>query len=242
MSKPIIDVPALQLESRFSLPPNSLGYCGKDTAPEKFKACIISGECDGVEEEVAHFIVLHPYLKTLASIVNLPKLSYPVVEGYWIGNDYLKMAKAEHYDLLLENFLAQGVPEWLVDELKQKRPKVFIPSHLFQVIHVGVGRASGAVPCNLDSMNNCMIRWGRAENISGGEITAYLNSVKKENGKYSLTMLQKTVPFSADLVPDLKVGDTVAVHWNQVIKILTSSEEQNLAFWSRDVLDHYSSR
>ena len=55
-------------------------------------------------------------------------------------------------------------------------------------------------------------------------------------------MLQKTVPFSADLVPDLKVGDTVAVHWNQVIKILTSSEEQNLAFWSRDVLDHYSNR
>ena len=84
-----MDTAALQLESRFSLPPNSLGYCGKDTAPEKFKKCIILGECDGVEEEVSHFIVLYPYLKTLAKIMNLLELSYPVVEGYWLGNNYL---------------------------------------------------------------------------------------------------------------------------------------------------------
>ncbi|OGL87467.1 hypothetical protein A3I40_02125 [Candidatus Uhrbacteria bacterium RIFCSPLOWO2_02_FULL_48_12] len=236
MSKPIIDVPALQLESRFSLPPNSLGYCGKDTAPEKFKACIISGECDGVEEEVAHFIVLHPYLKTLASIFDLPKLSYPVVEGYWIGNDYLKMAKAEHYDLLLKNFLAQGVPAWLVDELKQRRPKIFIPSHLFQVLHVGVGRASGAVPCNLDSMNNCMIRWGKVEKIVGGDAVINLNSLKKESNKHTLTVLKETVPFNSDLAPGLKTGDTVAVHWKQVIKILTPPEEKNLSFWTNQVL------
>ena len=229
MTKFTIDVPALQLESRFSLPPNSLGYCGKDTAPGKFKACIISGECDGVEEEVSHFIVLHPYLKTLASIVNLPKLSYPVVEGYWIGNDYLKMAKGEHYDLLLENFLAQGVPAWLVDELKQRRPKIFIPSHLFQVLHVGVGRASGAVPFNLDSMNNCMIRWGKVEEIVGGDAVININSLNKE-----------TVPFNSILTPGLKTGDLVAVHWKQVIKILTAAEEKNLSFWTTEVIQSLS--
>lgn len=235
-----MDTPALQLESRFSLPPNSLGYCGKDSAAEKFKKCIMAGECDGVEEEVTHFIVLHPYLKTLSDIIGQSKFSYPVIEGYWIGNDYLKIAKSEHYDLLLENFLAQGVPAWLVDELKQRRPKTFIPHHLFQVLHVGVGRASGAVPFNLDSINNCMIRWGRVEKISGGEAEVVLNSVKKENDHYALTMLQETVPFNSDLAPGLKIGDTVAVHWKQVIKILTPNEEKNLAFWSGEVIKSLS--
>lgn len=240
MIKANMDTAARQLESRFSLPPNSLGYCGKDTAPEKFKKCIITGQCDGVEEEITHFIVLHPYLQTLSSIMDLPKLSYPVVEAYWIGNDYLKMAKMEHYDLLLENFLQQGVPTWLVWELRQKRPRAFIPLHLFQVLHVGVGRASGAVPYNLDSMNACMIRWGKVERMESGLATVNLNSLKKEDEKYSLTMLQETVPFNSDLVPGLKTGDTVAVHWKQVIKILTAAEEKNITFWTNEVIKSLS--
>jgi hypothetical protein len=61
-----MDIKALQLEARFSLSPNSLGYCGKDSAEEKFKECIIQGKCKEVGEEVKHFIVLYPYLETLA--------------------------------------------------------------------------------------------------------------------------------------------------------------------------------
>jgi len=34
---------ALQLIPGLSLPPNALGYCGKDSAPEKFKNCVIEG-------------------------------------------------------------------------------------------------------------------------------------------------------------------------------------------------------
>ena len=230
------DIAALQLESRFSLPPNSLGYCGKDTAPEKFKDCIVSGRCDGVAEEVANFIVLNPYLKTLANIFDLPKLSYPVVEAYWLGNDYLKKATPEHYDLLLENFSEQGVPDWLIEELKQNRPKIFIPTHLFQVLHVGVGRASGAVPFNIASINNCMIRWGKAEKINGDKTEVNLNSMKKENGRYSLTMIREAVPFNENLVPGLKINDTVVVHWNQVIKILTPAEEKNIIGWTDEVI------
>ena len=150
------------------------------------------------------------------------------------------MAKGEHYDLLLENFLAQGVPAWLVDELKQRRPKIFIPSHLFQVLHVGVGRASGAVPFNLDSMNNCMIRWGKVEEIVGGDAVININSLKQENGKHTLTVLKETVPFNSILTPGLKTGDLVAVHWKQVIKILTAAEEKNLSFWTTEVIQSLS--
>jgi|SRR3989344_492688 len=248
-----MDIKALQLESRFSLPPNSLGYCGRNTAAAKFKRCMISGDCAGVEDEVKKFIVFYPYLKTIATITNLPIFSHEVIEAYWIGNRLLKKAKPSHYDLLLQNFKDQGVPDFFIEELRQKQPKVFIPNHLFQVLHVGVGKASGAVPFNLHSINQCMIRWGKVEKIMDSKIVLNLHSLKEKqspersrfttpfrwpNGllKGELYKIVKTMPFNLKLVAGLKEGDTVAVHWNIVIKILTETEEKNLLFWTKEVL------
>ncbi|MBU1016745.1 hypothetical protein KJ678_01100, partial [Patescibacteria group bacterium] len=104
------DIKALQLVSRFSLPPNYLGFCGKDSAAERLKKCVISGRCENVEEELSHFITLYPYLKTISEIIGLSAFSYPVIESYWLGNEELKKAKPEHFELLLENFAKQGVP------------------------------------------------------------------------------------------------------------------------------------
>src|SRR3989344_5715011 len=102
----------LQLVSRFALPHNFLGYCGKDSAPAKFKRCVIGGECQEIEKEISKFIGLYPYLKTISAITNLPIFSYEVIESYWIGNDLLKRFRPEHYSLLLKNFKEQGVPDF----------------------------------------------------------------------------------------------------------------------------------
>jgi len=236
MSKSSTDIKGLQLACRFALPPNSLGYCGKDSAPEKFKRCTISGECEGVEKELTKFIVLNPYLKTLSEITGLPKYSYDVIEAYCIGNDLLNKAKPKHYQLLLKNFTGQGVPEWLVKELEQTPPKKFVPSHLFQVLHVGVGRASGSVPYNIETINNCMFRWGKVEKMNKKEIEVTLNSLKESKSGYKLIQLKETHAFNKDFVPEIKTGITVAVHWNQVIKKLTKDEIKKLTFWTNEVL------
>lgn len=231
-----MDTTALQLECRFSLPPNSLGYCGKNTAAAKFKKCLTTGNCRRVKAEVRHFIVLYPYLKTLAQISGLPVFSYQVIESYWLGNELLNQTKPEHYNLLLKNFLRQGVPTSFVDELKENRPPVFIPNHLFQVLFVGVGKASGAVPFNLESINHCMIRWGRVEKIGRNNATVNLNSLEKAGRFYRLTKLREVISFSNDLTPQLKTGDTVSVHWQQINKILTAEEVKKLSFWTKKVL------
>ena len=81
-----------------------------------------------------------------------------------------------------------------------------------------------------------MIRWGKAEKINGDKTEVNLNSMKKENGRYSLTMIREAVPFNENLVPGLKINDTVVVHWNQVIKILTPAEEKNIIGWTDEVI------
>jgi hypothetical protein len=82
--------------------------------------------------------------------------------------------------MLLRYFKKQGVPDFFIDELKMKQPEIFIPNHLFQVLHIGVGKASGVVPFNLKSINNCMIRWGKVKKISQNKATISLNSLEKQ--------------------------------------------------------------
>jgi hypothetical protein len=228
----------LQLASRFALPPNSLGYCGKGTAPEKFKACILKGNCTDVPEEVDKFIVLGPYLKTLAKITGKHRHSYNVVEAYWLGNSQLHKAKDTDYNLLLENFSSHGVPPWFIDELKEKHPKKFIPTHLFQILHVGVGKASGAVPFNISSINNCMIRWGKVKKIGKSKLTLKLNSLKRVGKSYKLTLKKGSFTYRADFLLELKVEDNVAVHWKQVVKILTQNEVKRLEKWTKKVIEN----
>lgn len=236
MNKSTIDLKAMQLNCRFSLPPNSLGYCGRNSAPEKFKACVTRGTTRGIKTEITKFIVLHPYLKTLAKILKTDLLSYKVVESYWLGNSSLKKAKNSDYALLLKNFETQGVPKWLVEELRNSPPKSFIPTHLFQVLHVGVGRASGSVPYNIESINNCMIRWGKVLKASDDCAIVALNSVKKVGKKYKLIKIKENFPFVPGFVNDLAVGTVVTAHWKQITKILTKSEIKKISYWTKQVI------
>jgi hypothetical protein len=224
---------ALQLESRFSLSPNSLGYCGLKSAANQFRKCIKEGKCTNVKEELKKFIVLYPYLKTLAKISKLSLFSYPVIESYWLGNDLLKKAKQDDYLILLKYFEKQGVPDFFVKELKKKIPKVFVPNHLFQVLHVGVGKASKSVPFNIKTINDCMIRWGKIKKIFRNKAAIELNSLKNINkNSYTLTQVETLTPIDLLLTSNLRIGDMVAVHWNLIVKILTKEEESNLRYWT----------
>lgn len=233
----LVNKTALQLAARFALPPNSLGYCGKETAPQRFNSCVINGECTHVDEELSKFIVLHPYLKTIGQLTNKNTFDYEVVEAYCLGNDLLKNIKPSGYDSLLDNFLLQGVPEWFVKDLRQTQPKRFIPHHLFQVLHVGVGKASGAVPFNLESINSCMIRWGEVTKLSNKELTANLAQMAVEKSKFAVSHVTEKLNYNAEFLKKVEVGSTIAVHWNQVIKVLTKTEEKNLAYWTNEIIN-----
>ena len=232
-----MDKKTLQLLSRFSLPPNALGYCGKDSAPEKFKKCVIEGKCSGITEEIKHFIVLNPYLKTLSKITEKGVFSYQVAEAYWLGNNLLKKFKTKDYEILLKNLKKQGVPDWITDELSKKDLKKFIPFHLFQILNAGVGRTSVKDPYNIKMMNQCMVRWGKVKKVEGNKITVKLNSLKKEKGKYGLELVEETVEAIPGFFKTLRQRNIVAVHWGIVIKKLTKREIENLEYWTKKTVE-----
>lgn len=247
-----MDPKALKLCSRFALTPNQLGFCGASSAQQKLTNCILTGDCKDIETELKQFIILNPYLQTISQIYNLDPFSYEVIEAYWFGNDLLKKCQPKHYDLLLDNFEIQGVPNFLIKELKQKKPKEFIPIHLFNILHVGVGRASGSVPFNLNSINNCMIRWGEILEINKktNKVKIALNSLFCKEGthfaenkieerfnSYHLSTKTCNLSFNSQFTPNLKIGDTVSIHWNFIPKKLTQKEIKNLKFWTKKLIN-----
>lgn len=227
---------ALKLASLFSYSPNHKGYCGRDSAGDAFTQCITKSKCDTVSQELKHFIVLYPYLKTIATLAGLSPFDYKVIEAYWIGNKLLEDMPMSGYEILLKEFKKQGVPPWLIDSLKKKKPEKFIPNHLFQVLHVGVGQASGSVPFDLKSINSCMIRWGEVTTRSEEGIELMLTKLTKSKERYKLTSVKEK--YSIDACPFFspRVGDTVAVHWGHVVKKLTKREETNLTYWTKQTL------
>ena len=233
-----MDKKALQLCARFALQPNELGYCGTDIAPAKLKKCVTKGKCDGIEKELEKFIVLNPYLETIANITGKDKFSYEVIESYWLGNDLLRKIKPEHYQDLLKNLISQGIPKFLVKEISKKIPNSFIPVHLFNILHIGVGKASGSVPFNLKSINNCMIRWG---NILDQKITKSSKTcsvkITQLDKEWKLTETIEEIKIDHSLTPNLEIDDSVAIHWGYIAKKLTDKELTNLIIWTQNLLN-----
>ncbi|MBU1016785.1 hypothetical protein KJ678_01320, partial [Patescibacteria group bacterium] len=164
---------------------------------------------------------------TISEIIGLSAFSYPVIESYWLGNEELKKAKPEHFELLLENFAKQGVPENTIAEFRKNKPKVFIPHHFFQVL---------SVSNSAEHINSCMIRWGEVKKIEGGKVFVDIKFLESQNGGYKLKNRQEDLKFYPAFLLGLKAGDTVAVHWKQAVKILTKEEEKNLFFWTEKIL------
>ncbi|MFO0703206.1 MAG: DUF6390 family protein [Patescibacteria group bacterium] len=231
-----MDKKALKLASLFAYSPNSRGYCGLDSANSEFQKCIKYGKCEGVAKELKSFITLYPYLKTISKVRKLKFHDYKVVEAYWLGNELLKNFPISGYEILINEFIKQGVPKWLTDDLSRKVPKKFIPHHLFQVLHVGVGQASGSVPFNLNSINNCMIRIGEIESVSGNGLIMNIENLNRiKNGYVAKTKRVKMNTKSALFIKP-HVNDYYCVHWGQIVKKLTSKEFTNLKHWTDEVL------
>lgn len=232
-----MDFKALKLASLFSYSPNHKGYCGRDSAGDAFTQCITKGHCSTVPKELKHFIVLYPYLRTIAALTGLSPFDYKVIEAYWIGNNLLENIQVSGYEVLLKEFTKQGVPSWLIDSLKKKKPKQFIPNHLFQVLHIGVGQASGSVPFDIRSINSCMIRWGKViAEKADSKIVISLKKLSQSKKGYKLKSVKEVMSSEACPFFKPKVGDLVAVHWGHVVKRLTKREETNLTYWTEQTL------
>ena len=82
-----------------------------------------------------------------------------------------------------------------------------------------------------------MIRWGKVKEITDNQAKVTLNSLEEVDNKYKLVKLSEKHPFSIDIVPNITQDAIVAVHWNQVIIVLTEDQVSRLQYWTESVIE-----
>lgn len=229
----------IELACRFSYIVNNLRYCGPPEAKDLFLQYFKNKDN---EQEVAdvlkRFEGTNPYFSAIAKKHGKEILDFDVVEAYWIGNELLDIFDNNDMKLIIESLVKRGLPESLGKKLADELPDGMLPQHVFNVFYVGVGQLTGAVPTNLDNMNNCRASWGEVLEVKDDNLVISSPQVEFKDGKYVMgNPIEKTSSFIKELMPNIKSGDIVALHWGFAPLILTDKQLQNLTKYTLKILD-----
>ena len=203
------------LGARFSLATNRLQYCGPaDAEPLLYRAITGSGDRSAAGSALLRFEALAPYLEAIAEKHGLRPLDREVVEAYWLGSPLLDAFERNDFVRLLDALRRRGLPRSVASELAAHLPDRPIPHHAFHVAYVGVGAVTGHVATTLANMELCRPANARVVAIAGGSITVEKPSLVLVGDALSLAGgARETYAFDPAVLPELAIGDRIALHW-----------------------------
>lgn len=113
---------------------------------------------------------------------------------------------------------------WIGNNLLKKTPKAHHSFHVFVV-----GSITGRIELKGKLLDICRISWGEVIKKTKNKVIIKYQPIKKVKNKYLLTdFTEKNILWDKELVPDIKVGDTISCHWNHLIQVLNKQDVANL--------------
>ncbi|HTT15324.1 MAG TPA: DUF6390 family protein [Thermoplasmata archaeon] len=229
----------VSLGARFSLATSRLQYCGPDGADRLlYRAATTPDGHAEARNALAQFEALYPYLELIGAKHGLDPFDARVVGAYWLGNDLLDPFERADFVRLLDRLVQRGLPRALARRLADHLPARPLPHHAFHVSFVGVGNVTGHVPTTLANMQSCRPAWGPVVARDARSITLDLAPLEWDGRRLSLGAPQPA-SFERDpgLLPELAVGDEVAVHWRTAGLRLTGEQVDALRRYTALSLD-----
>jgi len=221
--------------------PNRLRYCGPKEAGRDFLSYVSGNKkiAAAVESDLRRFEGLYPYLSAIAAKANKRFTDYEVIEAYWLGNKLLDKFTSEDMKKIISALVKRGLPQSIAAARLKNLPRGMFPHHNFNVCYIGVGQTTGAVPTTLENMNNCMINSGIVKEIKKNRLVVAKRLLEYDQGKLILSRSRKTTTaeYLPQLLPKIKIGDTVAVHWNFATGIITKEQAGNLSKYTEKLLE-----
>lgn len=206
--------------ARFAYRPNALGYCGGDDAVALLQHLAAGVVDPDLVALCRQFDGAYPYLERLAAAAAIPDpLDRRVVEAYWVGGDLLGQVSAGDFtDDLHRRFKGRTTASerpWLMS-----KPAVgSVPHHSFHVLDVfpRVGLLRGGAANIVPTMEQCLVRPAQVIGVDGDRLTITSEPLELHDGRLRFgAPRQETCQRGLDgltALPEVVVGDTVAVHW-----------------------------
>jgi Family of unknown function (DUF6390) len=225
----------VEMFARYAHAPNALGYCGPPLG-----ATLRDGSVEEVRRAATQFSGAWPYLRVLAKMTGISDpLDYRLVESYWLGGGVgANLDAAEFFDALLAIIGPQAGQYW--SHLTPDLAREAAGNHCFHVFGVypwtrflGGGGRQNSAEQPLSVLDNCRINWGTVLSRDDGDLEVMCRRLAWDG--HALTLSEPlarrldvwTDGYSA--VPDVAVGDEIAIHWGRLCGRLQPDQIQALA-------------
>jgi hypothetical protein len=217
--------------ARYAYAPNALGYCGPPLG-----ATLRDGTVDDVRSAATNFSGAWPYLQVLSTLTGIADpLDYRLVESYWLGGGVgTDLDGGEFFNALLAIIGPQAGRYW--SHLTADLACEAAPNHCFHVFGVYpwtrfLGRGMDEHP--LSVLDNCRITWGTVVSRAGDDVEVMCQRLVWDGHALALSEpWARLLDVWADgysAVPDVAVGDQVAVHWGRLCGRLQREQVRALA-------------
>jgi hypothetical protein len=220
-----------EMFARYAHAPNALGYCGPPLG-----ATLRDGSVEEVRRAATRFSGAWPYLRVLAKMTGISDpLDYRLVESYWLGSGVgANLDAAQFFDGLLAIIGPQAGQYW--SHLTPGLAGEAAGNHCFHVFGVYpwtrfLGRGMDEQP--LSVLDNCRITWGTVHSRHGEGVEVMCQRLAWDGQMLTLSEPAAraldvwTDGYSA--VPDVAVGDEVAIHWGRLCGRLQPDQIHALA-------------
>ena len=234
------------LFARYAYPPNELGYCGPGDADGMLEAAIAlegsssAGDVAGeITERARSFEGAWPYLQLIATANRIADpLDERVVEAYWIGNSLLDNVTPALLGGSIETrFRRRAGRGW--ESLIEVLPVTSRPHHSFHVfaIYPWVGLLrSGRVAEPLRVLDQCRIRWGLVEEVTGDLALVRSRPLTWDGLRLGYgpvrTETATVAKAGSGFVGGLRSGEWVSLHWDWICDRLTQRQVVALGRYS----------
>jgi hypothetical protein len=225
------DAAGVEMFARYAYAPNALGYCGPPLG-----LTLRDGTVDDVRSAATRFSGAWPYLRVLSRLTGIADpLDHRLVESYWLGGGVgAGLDKGEFFDALLAIIGPQAGRYW--SHLTADLAHEAAANHCFHVFGVYpwtrfLGRGMDEHP--LSVLDNCRITWGTVVSRTRDDVEVMCQRLGWDRHALALSEPSARVldvwadGYSA--VPDVAVGEQVAVHWGRLCGRLQPEQVRALA-------------
>jgi len=237
----------LKLAVGYGFYPHRLGFCGpqKDST-KKTLSNYLSGEKvsrQKIRKILEAFEGAFSYYKLIAKSNGIrDPFDEKVVKAYWVGNQLLEKVPISFLrEMIIKEFTKRGLlSKGAAEEKAEGIPLNSRAHHSFHVLVIG--SVTGRILLEGKLLDLCRVGWGRViehKNQKGknGVVVEYQPLQRKGKRYFLAEPIGKFVFWNKNFIPEIKIGDIVATHWNQVTQILSRRDLINLKKYTQITIE-----
>ena len=220
----------VEMFARYAYAPNHLGYCGPPAL-----AALRNASADQVRVAARSFSGAWPYLDVMSRMTGIADpLDLRLVESYWLGGGIAAELDSGDFARQLIAVIAPLVGHYW-SHLTEDLAGEAAANHCFHVLGVYpwsrlLGRGMDEHPLRV--LDNCRITWATVLSRTGDSVDVEASQLRWDGRELRLSGPEprrlEVWEDGYSAVPDIDVGDQIAVHWERVCGRLTPEQRRAL--------------